>query len=224
MRNTKTKAKKVGILVVADRISDEVKNRFIDSINFSNPQPECKIIMMENERDEDQLFNKCKLLNKGLKIAFKENFDVIIQTDIDLVIPPNTINFTCNVALEGMVCCHLPMRRILKKEFDLFEHYDDYPWDEWIKKYSPIYATGCWNGLVPKAWKMTGGFNEDMLEWGYEDRDWRMRAIKNNVVWRDKWKWGRTFPIMHVNHLPRTLNMSSENRKVGKSKRRDWLS
>ena len=223
MENKDLEKLRVGIIVVADKISDEVKNRFSQSIKFSKPIPKCKVLMMCDDRKEGEPFNKCKLLNKGLRQAFKSKFDVIIQTDIDLIIPPGAIDFTCGVALEGDVCCHLPMTKMPEKEFIKYSNYDEYPWKDWRETFKTIYATGCWNGLQPKVWKITGGFNEDMTEWGFEDRDWRARGKRHGIKWRDKWCWGRKYPLIHINHPDRTINNSSANKQCVDKKRKSWL-
>lgn len=214
---------KVAVIVVADNIDSEIKDRFNESIGLSNPIPKVDIVMMENNRKKDELFNKCVLLNKALRKTLKGGYNVIIQTDIDLIIPPGTIDFSCRIALEGNVCCHLPMRKLPRKIILEHNHYDDYPWEKWIKEYKPIYATGCWNALRPKAWKMTGGFNEDMTEWGFEDRDWRARGRRQGVKWSDNWKWHRSFPLIHVNHPDRTYNNSAYNKKKVNKSKKSWL-
>jgi hypothetical protein len=214
----------VGILVVADSIPQEIKDRFVNCIDWSEPKADYEIIMMENEREEGVPFNKCILLNDGLKNAFKRKFDVIIQTDIDLLVPPGAIDFTCEQAMGGNFCVHLPMIRLPKEVYENSNlKYKDYPWQEWVNMGQKQYATGCWNGLTPKAWSMTGGFNPHMTGWGFEDRDWRGRGLRNGVKWKDNWKWYKRFPLIHVNHPDRNPNKSKENKQVANKKVKSYL-
>jgi len=216
--------KEVGILVVADGLGDDIRNRFKSAIRFSKPRVSYDIhIMGGTERREKGVpFNKCKLLNQGLKTMFDIGYQVIIQADIDLITPPCLINKTYELAMQCECCVHASMRRLSTAEYDKYKEYRLYPFKKW-KKIKPIYATGCWNGLVMSKWGLTGGFNEDMIEWGYEDRDWRERSMRAGIKWRDLHK----FPLMHIDHSSRTQNVSLRNVNAGKlakkEARQNWL-
>jgi hypothetical protein len=216
--------KDIGILVVADGIGDDVRKRFKHCLTASRPRATFDVVIMGSNkpRERGAKFNKCKLLNKGLKRLFEGGYKVIIQTDIDLICPPALIDKTFELAWKHKYCVHCSMRRISPEEYGKYKEYRQYPFNRW-KKMKQIYAAGCWNGLVPALWKKTGGFNEDMIEWGYEDRDWRERSIKVGIKWKDLHK----FPLMHVDHPKRTKNVSLRNVEVAKRAKREgkqsWL-
>ena len=204
----------VGILVVADSIPEEIKNRFRNCIEWSKPKSNYEIVMMEHERDEEEPFNKCILLNAGLKMCFEKKFDVIIQTDIDLVVSPGAIDFTAEVAMNDKCCCHIGMIRLEKGVYDPMLKYTDYPWNEWVKNGKKQYASGCWNGMIPKMWELSGGWNPAMTNWGQEDGSHRRRAIRNGVKWKDRWEWIRSYPLIHPYHDKRSPNNSRNNKEL----------
>ena len=216
--------KEVGILVVADGLGDDIRNRFKASIRFSKPRASYDVHIMggKERRAKGVPFNKCKLLNQGLRTMFDIGYQVIIQADIDLIVPPVLVDKTYELAMRDKLCIHQSMRRISADEYNKYKEYRSFPFNQW-KKIKAIYATGCWNGIIMSNWKLTGGFNEDMIEWGYEDRDWRERCIRVGVRWKDVHK----FPLMHVDHPNRTKNVSLRNVEVGKrakrEERQNWL-
>ena len=208
--------KDIGFLVVSDGIGEDVRSRFQHCLQASKPRASFEFkIMGDLERGEERKFNKCTLLNQGLKQMFKCGYKVIIQTDIDLICPPSLIDKTFELAYKKHCCVHCAMRRVDPSELAKYKSYKDYPFNRW-KKYKSIYATGCWNGLIPRLWKDSGGFNEDMTEWGYEDRDWRERAMLAGIKWEDLYR----FSLMHVDHLRRTKNVSLRNVEMAKKAKR----
>lgn len=208
--------KDIGILVVADGIGADVRQRFKHCLTASRPRASFDVLIMGDLERNDRKFNKCKLLNKGLKQLFEGEYKIIIQTDIDLICPPSLIDKTFEVATKQKCCVHASMRRISPDEYNKYSQYSSYPFSRW-SKIKPIYATGCWNGLLTEKWKLTGGFNEEMIEWGYEDRDWRERAMSAGIKWKDVHK----FPLMHVDHPKRTKDVSMRNVEMAKKAKRE---
>lgn len=204
--------KDIAILVVADGIGDKVRQRFKQCLTASNSKSSFDVLIMgeTKKRKDGELFNKCKLLNSGLKQLFKCNYEVIIQTDIDLICPPNLLDATlASVKSKPKSCVHSAMCGLTEDELNKYKSYNDYPFSKW-NGYKKIYATGCWNGMNPEMWKLSGGFNEDMVDWGYEDRDWRYRSINNGIKWTDLYN----YPLMHVNHKRRNRDVSVTNKKI----------
>jgi len=203
--------KDVGILVIADGIDETIRNRFRDCFKLSHPKVSYDILMMGDVIPTQKIFNKCKLLNKGLKQLISQEYKCILQTDIDLICPPKTLDWTVRQATNIDACIHHPMKCIAPAEFKKYKSYSEYPFKEWSKIKS-VYATGCWNCMKPHLWQKSGGFNEDMTLWGYEDRDWRYRAIAAGISWVDEYK----YPLIHVNHPRRNRDVSKKNLEIAK--------
>jgi len=213
--------KDVAILVVADGIPQDIRTRFKMCIDKSNPTASYDVLIMGNVDSKEKVFNKCKMLNKGLKSIIGK-YKVIIQADIDLIVPPMLIDKTFSLAMEKDVCVHHCMICIPPEEFNQHSDYDKFPLTKW-KTFKKVYATGCWNGLKSSLWKKTGGFNEEMTNWGYEDRDWRYRAIACGIPWKDVYN----FPLIHVNHPRRNRDVSKQNIDISKKAKQEgktnWL-
>lgn len=216
--------KDIGFLVVADGICREVRQRFKMCLTASRPRASFDVLIMgqEEPREIGAKFNKCKLLNEGLRSLLAQDYKVIIQTDIDLICPKSLIDKTFELVTQKNLAAHCSMRRISQEEYDKYSSYRDFPFNKW-KRIKDIYATGCWNGLKPDWWRKSGGFNEDMTEWGYEDRDWMTRVKNNGIKFKDLHK----FPLMHVDHPKRTKNVSLKNVEMAKKAKREgkknWL-
>jgi len=216
--------KDIGILVVADGLGESIRKRLKYCLTASKPRASFDVLIMGNTepREKGVKFNKCKLLNNGLRQLFDGGYKVIIQTDIDLICPPALIDKTFELAMNNNICVHSSMRRISPEEYARYKEYRQYPFNRW-KKIKPIYATGCWNGMKPNLWKKSGGFNPSMVEWGFEDRSHRNACIQRGIRWKDLHK----FPLMHVDHPKRTKNVSLRNMEMEKKAKREgkmnWL-
>jgi hypothetical protein len=201
--------KEVGILVVAQRIPEEIRFRFSECIRKSNPKVSYEIHMMHTKPKGP--FNKSKLLNKGIKKYTRGQYEVLIQCDIDLVVPPGLVDKSYEVAKSGKVCFYNWHRRIDPKELPkLPDEYEKMDWERYMS-FKTEAANGCWNAIQSQFWFCTGGYNEDMIEWGKEDDDWRRRAHSfGNVSFNNYNK----FCLIHVNHPTRTKDCRKRNRQV----------
>ncbi len=212
-------ARDIGIIVIADGLGDDIRNRFKHCLTASNPRHsfDVKIMGSKVPRKAGVKFNKCKLLNKGLREMFKVGYKVIIQTDIDLICPPTLIDGTYEACMrDNRLGIHCVMRGLDIEEFQKYPKYAKYPWKQWVKR-KAIYATGCWNGMQLEAWKTCKPFNDNMLEWGYEDRS-HMEVSKLCGI---KWKDIHRIPLMHINHTRRTKNVSLRNMEMHKKAKRE---
>lgn len=203
--------KKVAIMAVAQNISNDIKRRFQECIIRSKPSVGFDVYLLgaKNNRTKGP-FNKSKLLNKGIKKLVPHGYEVIIQADIDLVVPPGLVDKTYEYAMTGKVCFYNCHRRIDPEHLPrLPEDYDSMDWKKYMS-FDWEAANGCWNGIQARYWMDTGGYNEDMIEWGKEDDDWRRRAAKFGKVGFKNWN---KFCLIHVNHPQRTKDMRKRNRQ-----------
>lgn len=219
--------KNIAIFVVADNISENIVSRFKSCINLSGSKHSVDIYVLSDSRKQNEPFNKSKILNNGIRKLINKKYEVLIQTDIDLIVPPELINYSYKEAMKNKVCFHNDMIKLYEKDYPelskLPENYNNINWNKY-KKNSFIFASGCWNAMQTKYWYETGGFNEYMIEWGREDDDWRNRTRKqSNIPFIDSKK----FSLIHINHLPRTKDLRWRNDKMSikatKEGIKNWL-
>lgn len=73
-----------------------------------------------------------------------------------------------------------------------------------------------------RTWKKSGGWNEDMIAWGYEDSEFFERSKARGIGWMIDSQFG----LVHVEHPPRTKRNVEENRKAAQKYSTlnvDWL-
>lgn len=207
--------KQVGIFVVAQNIPTTIIERFKGCLEKSKPTVSYDVIILQTKNDEKH-FNKSKLLNKGIKTLAKGQYETLIQTDIDLIIPHGLIDYSYNISKTGRVCFHNDMRKIDIERIPNFprlpSEYDKIDWSS-FKSTPFIYASGCWNAMQYPYWWETGGWNEMMIEWGREDDDWRNRTKKNCDI---KFIDSKKFELIHYNHAPRTKDLRWRNDRKAK--------
>jgi len=203
--------KQVAIMAVAQNIDMRVMYRFKECIRKSNPSVSYDVYLLGSKKLRKKgPFNKSKLLNRGIKKLVPMGYEVIIQADIDLVVPPGIIDETHRFAMTGKICFYNCHRRIDPEQLPrLPEEYDKMDWKKYLK-FEKEAANGCWNGIQSKYWYDTGGYNENMIEWGKEDDDWRRRAHRFGKV---GFKNHSRFCLIHVNHPQRTKDCRKRNRQ-----------
>lgn len=192
---------KISILTCAINIPQNIINRFLSHSNNIN----VKII---TEKDGDftttdltgKYFNKCKALNFGLSELIKQNYEVIIQTDIDMIFRHDLVQKTINhINNNTHVFCYC-------RNSD----YDNLSWDEYLKLPLRISGVGAWNVLTSDNWKKTGGYNEDLYGWGQEDDEMHDRInrlkLQTYII--------KSIPLVHINHSRRTKSRIEKNKKV----------
>lgn len=205
----------IAIIVVAQNISPQIIKRFENSIKYSHPQHSYQIVI---GKSDENIFYKTRILNELLRKCF-DYFKVIIQTDIDLIIPPNIIDRTFEMVYQHDQQAYHHVLRYVDFPNDI-RKYSQYPFKEWIEVH-PRFCSGCWNGLTPTGWKMSRGYNEDMSAWGNEDTEFYHRSMRLGI----KWLKEDRFPLVHINHPPRQVDNSAKNIEIGNlySDETDWL-
>lgn len=210
------KKKDIAIIVAAQNIPKETIERFQNSIHHSRPAYSYDIIIGSSQEER---FFKTKILNRLLRENF-EKYNVIIQTDIDVVVPPVLINQTYEKVNGGTrTAYHHALRYIDPKHLEGLT-YEKYPFLEWVNSKS-TFCSGCWNGMSCPTWRRTRGYNEEMYAWGYEDTEFFNRSRRLGIQWIKS----HEFALMHINHPDRQRNMVNENIKLGNkySDKTNWF-
>lgn len=216
----------IAILVVAQNIQEATRHRFRECLRKSNPSVPYEICMMtSNSGEHYQTFNKCKLLNKGIR-GLTKTHDIIVQCDIDMVIPPGLLDKSHEYVTSMPCCFYNFVYKIDPTSLPrLPEEYDKIDWD-WVKTQRPIAAAGSWNCMESEYWILSGGYNEYMTEWGWEDDEFRRRCSRRTPKEFKFFNYNR-FPLIHVNHPRRTKYHQRENIRADRRARRegkeDWL-
>ncbi|MCG3180035.1 MAG: hypothetical protein BIFFINMI_02389 [Phycisphaerae bacterium] len=129
----------VGIVVVAYKLPKELE-RF--STHLTGYRVEA-ITERDITFQDDGLFNKAACLNMGLKRLINEGCDIIIQTDVDLIIPPELVDYTALHTGDKHLWC--PRTTNVRRN------------------------PGAFNALSSANWVRVGGFDERCKGWGGED-------------------------------------------------------
>ncbi len=206
----------VHIVSVAKNISDDIIERFSNSVKESKPSCQyCIKILGKN--DISSRFYKSRLLNEGIRMCSGNLNDVIIQVDIDFLTPPLLIDYTLDQAKKGIMFHH-ETRYVSLSEID-GKTYDEYDWDSW-SKLKPHFCSGGWNGMTVEKWMKSKGYNEMMYGWGGEDTEFYQRASKLGI----KFVSCNKFPLVHVGHERRGGVRPKENMVLAnKYPNRNWI-
>lgn len=216
----------VGIMVVAQRIEQATLDRFSACVAASKPKCSYTIhFLSTRDPNEQAVFNKSKLLNTGIRTLTPLNYTVLIQADVDLIVPPGLIDRTLVVGNQPNTCFYNHHIRIAPDLLPVLpEGYKQIHWIRLALRHKPEHANGCWNGMRPETWLKSGGYNEWMTEWGNEDDEFRRRCgRKKKITFIDC----REFPLIHYNHPPRTKVNAKKNRemeiKAWKEDKLEWI-
>jgi len=208
--------KDIAIIAAAQNISPETIERFKDGVRSSKPAYGYDILIGGSKEEK---FFKTKILNQLIRDNLNK-YNVIIQTDIDLIVPPTLINRTYEgVAYGNRTAYHHSLRYVDAKQIAGLR-YDKYPFLEWVNLQS-MFCSGCWNGMSVETWRRTRGYNEEMFAWGYEDTEFFHRSRRLGIQWIKR----KEFALVHINHETRQKNMVKENTSVGNkyADQTDWL-
>lgn len=206
----------IGIIAIAQNIPKDIISRFTNSIKQSLPAYSYEILIGSSD---DPIFCKTKILNKLLRENF-HRYQVIIQTDIDVLVPSALVNQTYEAVIGGkQTAYHHSLRYIDPKEIKNLV-YDKYPFKEW-RNLPTSFCSGCWNGMSIESWKRSLGYNEDMIAWGAEDTEFFQRSMRLGIHWIKS----NAYPLVHINHPNRQPNMAAENTQKGKlySDKTNWF-
>jgi len=187
----------IGIVVVAVNIEDKIRTRFRDILYSSSSLYMdwiCTVRYWEEySMNIDGLLNKSEALNDGIT-RLRDECEIIICTDIDMLIPPQLIEYTYEMLkVPNNTNLWIPARNIDEDKITPIE------WDKWKKLPLRMSGTGSFNAMRTEDWIESGGWDERFIGWGGEDDFFKLQrehfGIKTIV--------STDFPLMHVNHLPR---------------------
>jgi hypothetical protein len=206
----------IAIIVVAQNISKAIIKRFKLCAEKSCRSLKFDIYIGDSK---EELFYKTKILNSLLRKVV-DRYSVVIQTDIDLVIPPGIIEKTFQRVMSHPDYAYHHVLRYVQEEDIQSNSYESYPWEKW-RSVTPIFCSGGWNGMSSQTWLKSRGYNEKMYAWGYEDTEFYHRAKRLGI----KWFKDDSFSLVHINHQPRQINRVEENTSIGDqySDETDWI-
>lgn len=195
---------KVAIMVVGNNIPQEVIDQFLWGINGS---AKAAIrdghwkgnVLVGSHEDSKQKFFKTTILNDILRRSLK-TYDVLIQTDIDMIPSPNLISKTLFHCMGSNGCFHSNF--IHAERNQLTEDYSQMPWMDFYKSRKYCSASGSWNGMNSETWKQSGGFSEVISLLGGPDSEFYIRTSKNGINWHVESPFP---PLLHINHKRRNL-------------------
>jgi len=209
---------KIAILAVANNVDEEIKKRFLWAIGESEKDIPFDVYLGWH-RNEEQQFHKTVILNDLLRRTLRD-YEVIVQTDIDMLIPRGLVRETYFYCRGKSSCYHCNYRLINPKELKGKE-YKKIPWND-ISNREIHRASGSWNGMSSDSWISSGGFCEAIALLGGPDSEFYIRTKKNHLHWyiTDR------FPLCHVNHPKRKVKKRGEkNMRIARSfpKNKNWI-
>lgn len=215
------------LMTVAQGIPDRVKERFETCARLSKPTCSFDVVFLSEPTSAKYVFSKSRIMNAGLRQLFKQDYAVIAQVDIDLIIPPGLLDKAVEIGSEPMRMFHNHHRRYEPVRWpwipDFPEGYDKMDWERGFNEIVPENADGAFNAGTPETWRKSWGFNELMQRWGWEDVAFRRTANSRGVRFTNYNK----FCLLHVNHPARQTNVSKFNREMQKKLLdeggRDWF-
>lgn len=210
----------VGIIAISYNLPKDIQDRFIKYIDLSmrNSNLSYKVLIM-TEKDTittNQLFNKSKTFNIAIQQLIN-NTEVIICSDIDIILDIGTIDLTYKKAIQTnnnifSMVRYIDISNISNFPYDKISRYYTIPLAYWGK--------GAWNGMTSENWYRSGGWNEELYGWGYEDIEFHNRLLKKGI---DIYTL-MTKILIHINHPMRNLNQNvSQQQNIEVSKSKDYL-
>jgi hypothetical protein len=216
---------KVAILVVGNNLSQSVIDQFLWGINGSahdaiRDNHYKGNVLIGSHEDQEQKFFKTTILNDMIRQSLK-TYDIMIQTDIDMIPPPSLISKTLYHCLNSDSCFHA---NFLHAEPDILtEDYRKMPWMKLYQSAKYCSASGSWNGMNRNTWIKSGGFSEVISLLGGPDSEFYIRTSKKGIDWHVESPFP---PLLHINHKRR--NLTRQGKKNMKRARQypndyDWI-
>lgn len=218
---------KIGITAPAFNMDEKLEKRFKEYLRTSvlsdNIVCDVYLTKLESEvlHESSGQFSRAKALNSGIKELIDHGMDVIICTDLDMIVPPGLVRYSYDKARQTNKNIFSMTRFVDEEEFNRF--YPD--WKIFSRKPAAHSGYGGWNSMTVEMWKKSGGWPEELYEWGYED-----------ICFREKLKFRGidtitliNFPLIHINHPPRSSNQQQSQRNnvnISKSNnifKTDWI-
>jgi len=192
----------IAIMAVANNIPKPTVKRFLWGIGQSEKKMPFDVVIGQH-KDKNQKFYKTVILNDILRQIIKK-YDVIVQTDIDMLIPPLLIRNSLQYCMHFDGCFHCNYY-LMKPEELKGRKYKNINWNE-IAKRKVRGASGSWNAMRNYMWNEAGGFSEAVALLGGPDSEFYLRSKKRGMHWHVTTQ----FPLAHINHSRRKV------RKQGK--------
>jgi hypothetical protein len=191
---------KIAIIAVNHNIPKEISDRFIWSAKNSEREIPFDLFLGSHE-DHMESFRKTTILNDILRKII-DSYNVIIQTDIDMLIPPSIIKRTVECVRGNSNCYHCNFRYVEAKEVDGWNKtgYNTIPWVN-IQHRKLFCASGSWNGMSNLTWKRSNGFCEAIFYLGGPDTEFYRRSMKRGILWNQE----NELPLSHINHKKRSI-------------------
>lgn len=199
---------RVGVTAPFFNINKTLSDRFKKYVKSSIGSDDITLLIylpsLESECITSGNFNRSKAINSGVKELISSGCDVIVATDLDMIVPPGLISFSVTKAIQtskNILC----MTRFV----DISYFQKVYPdWKQFLRLPVAHSGFGGWNCLTSEMWKESGGYPEELTGWGYEDICFReklqYRSIDAITVY--------TYPLLHINHPPRAKDQKSTQR------------
>lgn len=202
----------IGIVVAAQDVPEDDIKRFNGALATDKPNCSYVVEMVQDSPQPNELFSKPIAINQGLKKLLPQ-CKVVVQTDIDVLIPPGAIDYTFDLISKSK---HKHILWIKSRTLNKFE--DTYPWHKWIKLGVRENMTGCWLAMKAGDWWHLGGYNEDIWGWGSDDWELATKATGRGFTHVSAYH----LPLMHVNHKPRPY-WTNKTTKANDKKRHQAL-
>ena len=217
------KCNRVGITAPAFNMDNKIQDRFKEFIRRSmdindNLKVDIYLPQLESEvlHKSSKQFSRSKSLNSGIKELIDHGVDVIICTDVDMIIPPGLIRYSYNKAIQTNKNIFTMTRYIEELAFN-----NSYPdWKIFNQIPTAHSGYGGFNAMIVDTWKKSGGLNEEASSgWGFEDIEFRERLIRKGIDTITL----VNFPLLHINHPPRSNNQRETQRNnVNLSNSKNW--
>jgi hypothetical protein len=187
-------------MVVANNIDPNVLERFVWGIRGSETRMPFDILFGKHENPKET-FRKTTILNDILRENL-DKYETLVQTDIDMLIPPNLIAMTHIRAKDIKTCFHCEFRYVGTEEVKkwMLTGYPTIPWTSFGNR-KRFCASGSWNGMSSATWRVSGGFNESIFNLGGPDTEFYLRCLKLKINWVRELNCF----LSHINHRRRAV-------------------
>jgi len=191
---------KIAILAVNNNLKTNIQERFIWSLKNSEKKIPFDIFLGGHSKSTEA-FRKTTIINDILR-KITGSYSFIIQTDIDMLIPPNLIKITMDNLRTNNHCYHVNFHYVESNEMDTWmaKGYGSIPWGE-INNRPVFHASGSWNGMSRESWIRSNGFCEAIYYLGGPDTEFFRRSMQRGIVWMQE----NALPLSHINHPRRAI-------------------
>jgi hypothetical protein len=206
-KNLSTGKNKIAILVVSNQIGQKTQDQFVWNIKASEPKLPFDLFLGSHS-NMNETFRKTTILNDMLRETL-DKYDCVVQTDIDMLIPPNLIRITLEHSKVDNLCYHCNYRYVEENEFIKWKT-NGWKFIDWVSLVQrPCFkASGSWNGMNSKTWRKSNGFCEAIFNLGGPDTEFFRRCIKLGI----DWKQDNGLALSHINH-PRRRKIAKQGKK-----------